>query len=139
MLWYWYPTMARRCSATAYGLAKVSENVALDAAMSLRVGSITKQFAAAAIMLLAEQDKLALSDKVGQYLPAFAGADSPVTIEHLLTHTSGIRNYTELPHFVERINSNGLNFALKKVAAHAGFIWARGIFHLKNVTIQTWH
>lgn len=90
----------------AYGLAKVSENVALDPGMSLRVGSITKQFTAAAIMLLAEQGKLALSDKVGQYLPAFAGADSPVTIEHLLTHTSGIRNYTELPHFVERMNSD---------------------------------
>jgi len=90
----------------AYGLAKVSENVALDPGMSLRVGSITKQFTAAAIMLLAEQGKLAVSDKVGQYLPAFAGADSPVTIEHLLTHTSGIRNYTELPHFVERMNSD---------------------------------
>ncbi|MBC3879612.1 beta-lactamase family protein [Undibacterium sp. FT79W] len=90
----------------AYGLAKVSENVALDPGMSLRVGSITKQFTAAAIMLLVEQGKLALSDKVGQYLPAFAGADSPVTIEHLLTHTSGIRNYTELPHFIERMNSD---------------------------------
>lgn len=90
----------------AYGLAKVSENVALDPGMSLRVGSITKQFTATAIMLLAEQGKLALSDKVGQYLPAFAGADSPLTIEHLLTHTSGIRNYTELPHFVERMNSD---------------------------------
>lgn len=90
----------------AYGLAKVSENIALDPGMSLRVGSITKQFTAAAIMLLAEQGKLALSDKVGQYLPAFAGADSPVTIEHLLTHTSGIRNYTELPHFVDRMNSD---------------------------------
>jgi D-alanyl-D-alanine carboxypeptidase len=90
----------------AYGLAKVSETVALDPGMSMRVGSITKQFTAAAIMLLAEQGKLALSDKVGQYLPAFAGTGSPVTIEHLLTHTSGIRNYTELPHFVERMNSD---------------------------------
>jgi len=90
----------------AYGLAKVSENIALDPGMSLRVGSITKQFTAAAIMLLAEQGKLALSDKVGQYLPAFASAASQVTIEHLLTHTSGIRNYTELPHFVERMNSD---------------------------------
>lgn len=70
----------------AYGLASVSENVALDPGMSLRVGSVTKQFTAAAVMLLAEQGKLALSDKVVQYLSAFAGADSPVTIEHLLTH-----------------------------------------------------
>lgn len=90
----------------AYGLARVGDNVALDPAMTLRVGSITKQFTAAAIMLLAEQGKLALSDKVGQYLPAFAGANSPVTIEHLLTHTSGIRNYTELPHFAERMNAD---------------------------------
>ncbi len=90
----------------AYGLAKVGENVALDPGMSLRVGSITKQFTAAAIMLLAEQKKLALSDNVGQYLPAFAGTVGAVTIEHLLTHTSGIRNYTELPQFVERMKSD---------------------------------
>lgn len=90
----------------AYGLAKVSEKVALDPGMSLRVGSITKQFTAAAIMLLAEQGKLALSDRVVQYVPAFAETDSAVTIEHLLTHTSGIRNYTELPHFVERMNAD---------------------------------
>jgi len=85
----------------AYGLANVAGNVALDPAMSLRVGSVTKQFTTAAIMLLAEQGKLALSDRIDQYLPGYPKTDTPVTIEHLLTHTSGIRNYTALPRFGE--------------------------------------
>lgn len=83
----------------AYGMADVAGNVVLDPAMSLRVGSITKQFTAAAIMLLAEQGKLALSDRIDKYLPGYPMTEVPVTIEHLLTHTSGIQNYTALPGF----------------------------------------
>ena len=53
----------------AYGLANMAENVALDPEISLRVGSITTQFTAAAIMLLAEQGNPALSEKIGQCIP----------------------------------------------------------------------
>ena len=89
----------------AYGLANVPEKLALDPAMSLRVGSITKQFAAAAIMLLVEQGKLSLSDKIDRYLPEFSQMRTAITVEQLLTHTSGIRNYTALPGFGERMAS----------------------------------
>lgn len=90
----------------AYGLANVPEKLALDPSMSLRVGSITKQFTAAAIMLLVEQGRLSLSDKIDKYLPEFSQKETAITIEHLLTHTSGIRNYTALRGFGERMGSD---------------------------------
>lgn len=83
----------------AYGLANVEKNIALKPEMALRVGSVTKQFTAAAIMLLTEQGKLAISDEIGKYLPDFQSRGHSVTIENLLTHTSGIANYTALPKF----------------------------------------
>jgi len=56
------------------------------------VGSISKQFTAAAILLLQEQNKLSLDDKVSKYFPAFTRADE-VTIRQLLSHTSGYEDY----------------------------------------------
>lgn len=83
----------------AYGLADTEKGVPLRPELSLRTGSVTKQFTAAAIMLLAEQGKLAISDEVGKYLPEYLMRGRHMSIEHLLTHTSGIRNYTMLPQF----------------------------------------
>ncbi|WP_232834265.1 serine hydrolase, partial [Rhodoferax ferrireducens] len=50
-------------------------------------------------MLLAEQGKLSLADEIEKYFPEYPLPGRHVTIENLLTHTSGIRNYTELPQF----------------------------------------
>lgn len=83
----------------AYGLANTETNVPLRPELPLRTGSVTKQFTAAAIMLLAEQGKLSVSNEIGQYFPEYPEHGHRVTIEHLLTHTSGIRNYTALPQF----------------------------------------
>jgi CubicO group peptidase (beta-lactamase class C family) len=83
----------------AYGLANIEMNMPLRPEMSLRTGSVTKQFTAAAIMLLIEQGRLSVSDEIGKYFPQYPEQARHVTIEHLLTHTSGIRNYTELAHF----------------------------------------
>ena len=83
----------------AYGLANIAENVPLRPESSLRTGSVTKQFTAAAIMLLAEQSKLSLADEVAKHLPDYPEHGRHITIENLLTHTSGIPNYTELPQF----------------------------------------
>ncbi len=58
-----------------------------------QVGSVTKQFTASVILKLAEAGKLSLRDALSKYFPEFPNADK-VTIEHLLTHTSGIYNYT---------------------------------------------
>lgn len=89
----------------AYGMADLSQGQALQADMSLRVGSVTKQFTAAAIMLLAEEGKLAVTDDIVMYLPDYPTRGQHITIEHLLAHTSGIRNYTALPQFVHKANS----------------------------------
>jgi D-alanyl-D-alanine carboxypeptidase len=83
----------------AYGLANTETNVPLQPEFPLRTGSVTKQFTAAAIMLLAEQGKLSLADEIEKYFPEYPEPGRHVTIENLLTHTSGIRNYTELPQF----------------------------------------
>ncbi|MYN02937.1 serine hydrolase [Pseudoduganella sp. DS3] len=80
----------------AYGLASLPEKTPMQPEMLLRIGSITKQFTAVAILQLAEQGKLALQDDVRQHLPDFPDKGQRITIEHLLQHTSGIPNYTEL-------------------------------------------
>jgi len=64
-----------------------------------RIGSVTKQFTAAAILKLHEQGKLGLQDKLSKFIPDFPRGDR-VTIHHLLTHTSGIHSYTDKPDFV---------------------------------------
>jgi CubicO group peptidase (beta-lactamase class C family) len=83
----------------AYGLANTETKVPLRPELVLRTGSVTKQFTAAAIMLLAEQGKLSLADELGSHMPEYPEHGRHITIENLLTHTSGIRNYTELPQF----------------------------------------
>lgn len=60
------------------------------------IGSITKTFTAIAVMQLFEEQKLALSDPLSKYISLFPQSDA-ITIRHLLTHKSGIKNYTELP------------------------------------------
>ena len=64
-----------------------------------RLGSVTKQFTAMAIMMLQERGKLRVSDPVCQYLTDCPAAWQPLTIRHLLTHTAGIPNYTNFPDF----------------------------------------
>ncbi|WP_439606050.1 serine hydrolase domain-containing protein [Hydrogenophaga sp.] len=83
----------------AYGLADVAHGVPLQPQMALRVGSVTKQFTAAAVLLLVEDGKLAVTDDIAKILPAWPATNPLVTIDNLLAHTSGIPNYTALPRF----------------------------------------
>ena len=82
--------------ARGYGLADMENDVPATEQTVYRIGSITKQFTAAAIMRLAEQGKLSIDDTVQKFLPAFPTQGNRVTIRHLLTHTSGIASYTGL-------------------------------------------
>lgn len=59
-----------------------------------QIGSITKQFTAEIVLMMAREGKLGLQDKLAKYFPGYPSGDS-ITIEHLLTHTSGIYNYTD--------------------------------------------
>lgn len=79
-----------------YGLAELEHEVKADADSLFRTGSITKQFTAAAIMRLVEQGKISLDDTVTKYVPGYNMQGRDITIRHLLTHTSGIKSYTEI-------------------------------------------
>ncbi len=84
-----------------YGLADIELGVKIEPDMIFRLGSITKQFTATAILMLAEQGKLSLQDEISKYLPPFTSGDKKVTIEHLLTHTSGIKSYTNMEEWLQ--------------------------------------
>ncbi|TWX53652.1 serine hydrolase domain-containing protein [Colwellia hornerae] len=79
----------------ARGMANVELDVPLSVVSVFRLGSITKQFTAAGILLLQEQGKLSVKDDIHKYVSDFPTEENKVTIENLLTHTSGIANYTE--------------------------------------------
>lgn len=72
-----------------------------------RIGSVTKQFTAIGILKLQEIGLLNLSDSIQKYLPEFPVKNKTITIEHLLTHTSGIKEITELDVFFNQLMKNG--------------------------------
>src|SRR6185436_4805839 len=76
----------------AYGDARIAPRTPATPEMRYSIGSISKQFTAAAILLLQEQGKLSLDDKVAKYIPDLTRA-SEVTIRQLLSHTSGYQDY----------------------------------------------
>jgi D-alanyl-D-alanine carboxypeptidase len=80
----------------ARGLADAELRTPLRPEMLFKIGSITKQFAAAAILKLAAEGRLALSDPLSKYVAGFPDA---LTIEHLLTHTGGVAEYTPMPEY----------------------------------------
>ncbi len=79
----------------ACGRANLELDVPLSPTQVFRIGSVTKQFAAAAALKLAEDGRLALSDPLSKFVPGYPGGDR-VTVEMLLNHTSGIRSYTDI-------------------------------------------
>jgi CubicO group peptidase (beta-lactamase class C family) len=83
----------------AYGLANVELNVPVKPETVFEIGSVTKQFTAAGILMLAQEGKLSVDDKISKYLKDTPGTWANVTIRHLLTHTSGIKSYTGLDGF----------------------------------------
>jgi CubicO group peptidase (beta-lactamase class C family) len=87
-----------------YGVADVEHHVPVIPQTTFRIGSITKQFTASAILKLQEERKLSVNDKVSKYIPNFRRGDE-VTLRQLLTHTSGIRDYTDEPHSVSRVTN----------------------------------
>lgn len=89
----------------AYGPANREWDIANTPATHFRIGSITKQFTAVAILVLEERGKLKLSDLVSAHLPDAPAAWEKITLHHLLTHTSGIPNVTSDPEFILWKNS----------------------------------
>ncbi len=79
--------------ARAYGLAELEHGAAATPATIYEAGSVSKQFTAAAILLLAEDGRLSLDDDVRRHVPELPDYGTPITIRHLLTHTSGLRDW----------------------------------------------
>lgn len=80
----------------AIGLANLELSVPLAPEMIFRIAALTKPFTAQAVLMLAEAGQLAVTDSVAKYLPECANL-AAITLEHLLTHTSGLVDYTTLP------------------------------------------
>ena len=79
-----------------YGMANLEAGVEAGPATNYRLASITKQFTAAAILLLAEDARLRLDDDVRAWLPSLPDATRTITLRHLLTHTSGVVDYEDV-------------------------------------------
>jgi CubicO group peptidase (beta-lactamase class C family) len=87
-----------------FGYANIESHEKIGPSTKFRIGSITKQFTASAILKLEEEGKLKLTDKLSQYFPDFPRGNE-VTINHLLTHTSGIHSYTGKEDFIRRVET----------------------------------
>ena len=82
-----------------YGLANLEWRTAVTPETVFEIGSITKQFTAAGILLLAQDGKLSLDDRLSLHLKGTPESWKDITLRNLLTHTSGIKNYTLLDGF----------------------------------------
>jgi len=79
--------------ARGYGMANLEYNIPITPQSVFRVGSVSKQFTAMCTALLIEQGKISLDDDIRKYLPELHEYDPPVTIRHMVHHTSGLRDY----------------------------------------------
>jgi CubicO group peptidase (beta-lactamase class C family) len=79
-----------------YGMANLEHSIPMSPSSIMDTGSVSKQFTAMAVALLAEQGKLSLDDDIRKYLPEIPSYQGPITIRNLIHHTSGIRDYLTL-------------------------------------------
>ncbi|HEX6313389.1 MAG TPA: serine hydrolase domain-containing protein [Gemmatimonadaceae bacterium] len=102
-----------------YGLADLERRAPITPATIFDAGSVRKQFVAAAMLLLVEEGRVSLTDDVRKFIPELPDYGQKITVDHLLTHTSGLRDWPALlqfatgnPEALEMIlNQRGLNFA----------------------------
>ncbi len=117
----------KNIKTAAYGLANLELSVPVKPDTVFEIGSVTKQFTAACVLLLQQDGKLSVDDKVAKHLPEIPAAWTNVTIRHLLTHTSGIKSYTGLD-----------GFALTKHLKQKQFIEAIGTQPLEFQPGELW-
>ena len=103
--------------AEGYGLANVELNVPATRETVFEIGSVTKQFTATLTLMLVQEGKLRLDDKLSQLLPGTPESWKEITVRHLLTHTSGLTNYNALPGFEVTRKLNTARF-IRALAPH---------------------
>ncbi|MEL1253219.1 serine hydrolase domain-containing protein [Flavobacterium sp. DGU38] len=80
----------------AFGMADLERDIKMKPEFVFEIGSMTKQFTAVSILMLAEQRKLKLDDEITKFIPDYPTQGNLITIHHLLTHTSGIKDFTTM-------------------------------------------
>jgi CubicO group peptidase (beta-lactamase class C family) len=102
--------------ARGYGMADLERGVRITPATLFDIGSTSKQFGAASIALLAEEGKLSFDDDVRKYIPELPDYGAPITIDNLLRHTSGLRDYVGLlalaGHSLEEVTTDSQALAI---------------------------
>src|SRR5262245_61250365 len=126
-----------------YGSADLEREVPISPGTIFDAGSVTKQFVAAAILLLVEDSRLSLSDDVRKHIPELPDYGHKVTIDHLLTHTSGIRDWTGIlpltagneDALTMTLRQRGLNFAPGEewLYSNSGYV-----LHTRSVIWRMW-
>ena len=101
--------------ARGYGAANLDYGIPLVPQSVLRIGSISKMFAAMCIAILAEQGELSLDDDIRTYLPEMPDYGEPITIRHLLHHTSGIREYLTLVELIGKPEGSGFGYTTREL------------------------
>jgi len=86
--------------ARAYGMADLEHGIANQPDSIIEAGSVSKQFTAASVLLLVQQGKVALDDPARKYIPELPDYGTPLTVRHLLTHTSGLRDWGSIEDIV---------------------------------------
>ena len=100
-----------------YGMANLELGVPITTETILGAASISKQFTAMSILLLAERGRLSIDDEVSKYIPEWVNQESHVTIRHLLTHTSGLREGFTLLGLAQQSPEENMNDAMVRVLA----------------------
>ena len=127
-----------------YGLANLEHNLPIEPEMVFKIGSVTKQFTAVSILMLVEEGKLALDDPIVKFLPGYPTHGHRITIEHLLTHTSGIKSYTSLPEWEGLFPKNltademieGFKYKPMDFAPGKRFLYNNSAYFLLGVIIE---
>lgn len=92
-----------------YGMADLEHDIPITPASVFYVGSVSKQFTAFAVALLAERGKLSLDNDARKYIPELPDYGSPITVRHLVHHTSGLRDYNVLMSLAGRRNDEAFD------------------------------
>jgi CubicO group peptidase (beta-lactamase class C family) len=100
-----------------YGMANLELGVPVTPATVFAIASITKSFTAMSVLLAADQGKLSLDDEVKKYIPDWLDRDDHITVRHLLTHTSGIRDAFALLGWAPAESTGDVNEAIVKMLA----------------------
>ncbi len=135
--------------ASAYGLANVELNVPVQTDTVFQIQSITKTFTASAIMLLVEEGKISVDDKIAKHLSSLPETWNEVTVRHLLTHTSGIKDFINEPimdlrldiqpgDVIEALRDKPLNFAPGEKYAYCNTGYHLLAMIIREITGQYW-